>query len=81
MPDGFLLIEKCVILAKFFLFFYVYIESPNPQTKPQKAPHHRLQAISTENPNANNPIQDTDPQNPNPQTTMNEQNWEKKYKD
>ena len=38
-------------VAPFFLglFFYVYIESLNP--KLQKAPHHRPQTPSTENPN------------------------------
>ena len=38
------------------LFFYVYIESPIPK-KTQKAPDHRPQTPSTENPNAKkNPI-------------------------
>ena len=54
---------KCVFPG---FFFYVYIESPNP-----KEPR-RPQTTATENPNLKNPIQD-----PNPQTTINEQNWEK----
>ena len=54
------------------LFFYAYIESSNPK-KTKKAPHHRHQTQSTENPNPKNPIQD-----PNPKTTTNEQKWEKR---
>ena len=45
------------ILRKIFfnrLFFYVYIENPNPK-KPQKAPHQRPQTPSTENPKPRNP--------------------------
>mgnify|MGYP001801069213 CR=1 FL=1 len=55
------------------LFFYVYIESLNPK-KTQKAPHHRPKTPSTVTPNPKNPIHD-----PNPQTTIKEQKWEKKY--
>ena len=46
--------------AKFFfpwLFFYVYMKSLNPK-KTQKAPRHRPQTPSIENPNPENPIQD-----------------------
>ena len=52
------------------LFFYVYEESPKPN-KSTKAPSHRPQTPSTENPNPKNPMQD-----PNPKTTINEQKLE-----
>ena len=51
------------------------METPNP--KDQKAPLHRPQTTSTENPIPKNLIQDP---NPKPQTTINEQNQEKRVK-
>ena len=56
------------------LFFYVYIESPNPKT--QKAPHHRPQTPSTENPN---PKTQYKTPTPKPQTP-NHHKWAKMRK-
>ena len=51
------------------LFFYVYIERPNPK-KNQMAPHHGPQTPSAENPNPKNPLQEPQLQSANPQTTI-----------
>ena len=57
------------------LFFYDYIERPNPK-KPRRphstGPTPQAPNPSTESPGPKNLIQD-----PNPQTTINEQKWEK----
>ena len=69
--------NKTLLHAKFSRVILIRSSKEPQSQKTQMASHHWPKTTSPENPNPNNPIQEP---SPNPQTTLNEQNWERNTK-